>query len=219
MKKHLLISFPGVVTGFLLYYYFATSTGTTNSIFSITEAVSASVCGIFIAYITYVISRKTDTLVPWNTQLASRFLTGILVHFFVAFISIIALYFVYKKIDGSNLPDTYQDAFVKLAIILFIIMLIYNIIYFALYSYYTYSIVQIEAVTYERKQIDLQLKALKSQLSAHFLFNNLNTISSLAFKDAKASEQYIRGLARVYKYALNSYHSKLVFLHEELSML
>ena len=219
VKKHLLISFPGIVTSFLLYYYFVTSTGTTDSAFSITEAISASVCGIFIAYVTYGISKKIDRLVPWNTQLASRFLTGILIHFFVAFISIIALYFMYKKMDGSGLPDTYQNVFIKLAIVLFIIMLIYNIVYFALYSYYTYSIVQIEAVTYERKQIDLQLKALKSQLSAHFLFNNLNTISSLAFKDAKTSEQYIRGLAKVYKYALNSYHSKLVLLHEELSML
>ena len=219
VKKHLIISFSGLVTGFLLYYYFAAGTGTADSGISVLEALLASICGIFIAYITYAISKKMDVLVPWSTQLASRFLAGILIHFSVAFIVIVSLYFVYKKMEVSTLPDTGQSAFIKLAIILFMIMLIYNIVYFALYSYYTYAILQIEAVKYERKQIDLQLKALKSQLSAHFLFNNLNTISSLAFRDAKASEHYIRGLARVYNYTLNSYHSKLVLLHEELSML
>ncbi len=218
VKKHLLISFLGIATGLLLYYYFTTASSTTEAAFLIAEAVLASACGILVAYSMYIISKKMDTLVPWSTQLASRFLTGILIHFAVAFIVVTSLYFLYEKIDGSP-PESYQSTFIKLAIILFIIICIYTIIYFALYSYYTYSTVQIEAVTYERKQIELQLKALKSQLNSHFLFNNLNTISALAFKDAKASEQYIRGLAKVYTYSLNSYHSKLVVLREELEML
>ena len=87
-----------------------------------------------------------------------------------------------------------------------------------MYSYYAYATVQIEAVKYERKQIDLQLRALKSQLSSHFLFNNLNTISSLAHNDAQQAETYIRGLANIYNYTLNSYHEKLVPFEDELQV-
>ncbi len=219
VKKHILISFIGIAIGVLLYNYFATSVDTVHRSFSMVEALLSGVCGIIASYIIYAISKKLDTLLPWNTQLASRFSAGILLHFVTALAMVALLYFGYKKIISEAFPDTYPNTFIKLAIILFIIMLIYNTIYFALYSYYTYATLQIETVKYERQQIDLQLKALKSQLSSHFLFNNLNTISSLAFKDAKASESYIKGLARVYNYSLNSYHSKLVFLHEEISML
>ena len=74
-----------------------------------------------------------------------------------------------------------NQLFIKIAIILFIAVLIFEVIYFALYSYYSYATLQIETVKQERKQIELQLKALKSQLSPHFLFNSLNTISSLVF--------------------------------------
>jgi LytS/YehU family sensor histidine kinase len=75
---------------------------------------------------------------------------------------------------------------------------------------------QIESVKQERKQIDLQLKALKSQLSPHFLFNSLNTISSLVFVDKKKAKLFIRRLSKLYDYTLQSYHSKLITLKEEL---
>ena len=182
------------------------------------KALLSGICGILISYATYYISKKLDRIIPWKTQLTNRFLAGILIHFSVALGIIIAFYILYQKLNENTFDEAYQNGLTKLSIILFILMLLYTIIYFALYSYYTYASLQIEAVKYERKQIDLQLKALKSQLSSHFLFNNLNTISSLAFKDSGASERYIRGLANVYKYTLNSYHSKLVPLNEELSV-
>jgi LytS/YehU family sensor histidine kinase len=104
----------------------------------------------------------------------------------------------------------------KLGIVLLILVLIIEIIYFALYSYYSYTSFQIETVRQERKQIELQFKALKSQLSPHFLFNSLNTISSLVFKDKTKAEGFIRKLAEMYQYTLQSYQTQLISLREEL---
>jgi len=59
---------------------------------------------------------------------------------------------------------------------------------------------------------------LKSQLSPHFLFNALNTISSLLYKDIHTSEDYIRKLAKTYQYILKTDKRKLVELEEELNM-
>lgn len=216
LKNHLLISLIGLILGVLLYYYF--SSDSVEKAFGFGEATLSGALGIIISFLIYFISRKLDQYIPWKTNLLARIFAGLVSEFTIAFLIINSAFYLYIQVFGSIAPEVYQSGLIKLAIILFILIFVYNIIYFALYSYYSYARVQIEAVKFERKQIDLQLKALKSHLSAHFLFNNLNTISSLAYKDAKTAEKFIRGLANLYNYTLNSYHSKLVFLDEELSI-
>lgn len=218
VKKHFSIAILGVIIGLLIHYYFQASHVTEDGSINNISTILSGISGILVAYSCYFISRTLDRTIPWRTQLANRFLLGILLNFVAALVIIIALVFLYKKIAHINLAETYESALVKLSILLFMIMLVYNIIHFALYSYYTYSKLQIDAIAYDRKQIDLQLKALKSQLSSHFLFNNLNTISSLVYKDVTIAENYIRDLARIYNYTLSSYNSKLVTINEELEV-
>ena len=67
-----------------------------------------------------------------------------------------------------------NDVLMKIGILLFCILLIYNIIYFAFYSYNEYTKGQVLAVKLKRKQTQLQLNALKSQLSPQYLFNSIN---------------------------------------------
>ncbi len=220
VKTHVLITVLGLFFGLLLYNYFGVSINLEGKTYSTIELILSALSGVLLAYIIYFISDKLDNLIPWKHQLANRFISGIIVLFFTSYAFISLLVFSYNKL--SNQADIRGELdnndLIKLGIILFILMLIYNIIYFALYSYYSYSKLQIEAVRFEREQYELQLKALKSQLSSHFLFNNLNTISSLAFKDADKAEIYIRGLAKIYNYTLNSYHTKLVTIQEELEV-
>jgi LytS/YehU family sensor histidine kinase len=85
-----------------------------------------------------------------------------------------------------------------------------------LFSYHEYSVVQIEKVKVERKQLSLQFDALRNQLSPHYLFNCLNTISSLIYKDADLAESFIRRLAQTYHYILSNNDQHLVPVKEEL---
>ena len=217
VKKRILIFLIGAIAGILMYYYLTIVNTTSSRQPSILAYALSSVSGALISFVIYAASKKLDILFPWKTQLISRFIVGVLSNFSIALAIIIFLHFAYIKITGLEMGMD-QGMLLKLAILLFILMLIYTIIYFALYSYYAYAIIQIETVEYERKQIDLQLQALKSQLSAHLLFNNLNTISSLAHKNTKTAELFIRGLTKLYNYSLSNYHSKLVTLAEELSV-
>jgi LytS/YehU family sensor histidine kinase len=57
---------------------------------------------------------------------------------------------------------------------------------------------------------------LKSQLSPHYLFNSLNTISSLIYNDPQTAEQFIRRLAITYQYILATRHKKYVLLLDEI---
>jgi two-component system, LytTR family, sensor kinase len=96
------------------------------------------------------------------------------------------------------------------------ITILYNIVYALLYSYQHYSIAQIENLQSERKQLELQFEALKSQVSPHYLFNSLNTISSLIVKDTPSAEQFIRRLAQTYQYILDTQNKPFVLLKEEV---
>jgi two-component system LytT family sensor kinase len=56
----------------------------------------------------------------------------------------------------------------------------------------------------QRKAIELQLETLKNQVNPHFLFNSLNTLTSLVHKDADKAVQFIIQLSDIYRYALEN---------------
>ena len=222
VKKHLTITFSGAIFGLSIAYFIvmgdaaevdsAVSLGTLQIILSI-------LIGLASAYTVYYTGMQLDKLLPWHKYEGNRLLVGIITHFIsIFFVSVFLLYLgslLWQDIlDFTVIREQYLT---KLGIVLLILVLIIEIIYFALFSYYSYTSFQIETVRQERKQIELQYKALKSQLSPHFLFNSLNTISSLVFKDQTKAEGFIRKLAEMYQYTLQSYQTQLVSLQEELN--
>ncbi|MCF3111518.1 histidine kinase [Niabella sp. CC-SYL272] len=64
-----------------------------------------------------------------------------------------------------------------------------------------------------------QLNALKSQVNPHFLFNCLNSLSSLIEEDEEKAENFLNELTRVYRYLLRNDHEQLVTLHTEIDFL
>lgn len=221
VKKHLTITFSGAIFGLSIAYFIvmgdaaeedsAVSLGTLQIILSM-------VIGIASAYSVCFTGVLLDKLLPWHKQEGNRLLVGIIAHFIsVFFVSVLILYLgSLLWTDTLDFTAIREQFLMKLGIVLLILVLIIEIIYFALYSYYSYTSFQIETIRQERKQIELQFKALKSQLSPHFLFNSLNTISSLVFKDQSKAEGFIRKLAEMYQYTLQSYQTQLISLQEEL---
>jgi hypothetical protein len=64
-----------------------------------------------------------------------------------------------------------------------------------------------------------QNETLKNQVNPHFLFNSLNTISSLIQTQPEAAEQFINNLASVYRYILENGQKDTVSLQSELDFL
>lgn len=207
-----------ILLSLLLSYYLVISDQQEVQNYTATIAVLSAFIGLLITYTLYFVTIKLDRLLPWQTQTNNRLFFGLLFQYLLSIVISIGSFYVYYElfIGNDGFFIEYRETLIKLSILLFILLLIYTVIYFAFYSYYSFATLQIESVKQERKQIDLQLKALKSQLSPHFLFNSLNTISSLVYKDQKKSETFIRKLAKLYQYTLQSYHSRLITLKEEL---
>jgi sensor histidine kinase YesM len=64
-----------------------------------------------------------------------------------------------------------------------------------------------------------QLIGLKSQINPHFLFNSLNTLSSLISEDEEAAEKFLNEMSKIYRYMLRNDDDQLVLLQTEISFI
>ncbi len=76
-----------------------------------------------------------------------------------------------------------------------------------------------EAERLKRQHAQSQLEALKNQINPHFLFNSLNTLSSLIPEDPKTSVDFVQKLSSVYRTILDLGERPVVTLSEELEFL
>ncbi|WP_423129453.1 sensor histidine kinase [Gaoshiqia sp. Z1-71] len=66
------------------------------------------------------------------------------------------------------------------------------------------------------EKLAYQYQTLKNQVDPHFLFNSLNTLSSLVHTDAELADQFIQKLASTYRYILDHNQNNLVPVGDEL---
>lgn len=64
-----------------------------------------------------------------------------------------------------------------------------------------------------------RLLCLKSQINPHFLFNSLNSLSSLIHEDEKKGEKFLDEMSKVYRYMLHNDEEQLVPLDTELKFM
>ena len=87
----------------------------------------------------------------------------------------------------------------------------------ALFFFYVQWSEAVERVQKLRaEKLIFQYETLKNQVNPHFLFNCLNSLSSLIKKDTDLSEIFIQRLSSVYRYIIENREKELVGLKTEL---
>lgn len=71
----------------------------------------------------------------------------------------------------------------------------------------------------KQANIESEYEILKQQVNPHFLFNSLNVLHTLVYKDADLAARFIRQLSKVYRYVLEGRRQKIVSLRDELDVL
>lgn len=69
------------------------------------------------------------------------------------------------------------------------------------------------------KNKEMQISLLKSQINPHFLFNTLNSISTLIHSSKDQARKVITQLSDVFRYALDSHTGKMVKLSNEIEFI
>ncbi|WP_158563326.1 sensor histidine kinase [Chitinophaga silvatica] len=73
----------------------------------------------------------------------------------------------------------------------------------------------IESERLKKSNLDSQYKFLKDQIKPHFLFNSLNTLSSLISTNPEKAEEFVEEMAAVYRYLLKKNRKELTTFKEE----
>ena len=68
----------------------------------------------------------------------------------------------------------------------------------------------------QQEKTDMQMRALQSQINPHFLFNGLNTLSSLIDESPRQAGEFVDEFSNVYRYLLRSNENELTTLSVEL---
>jgi len=102
------------------------------------------------------------------------------------------------------------------AIILGLAVTFFNMFYFALRQK---DELQRQMKELRQEMVASQYASLKSQISPHFLFNSLNTLTSLMYEDRDLASDFVTRLASSYRYILINRESDLVSLDSELKFL
>lgn len=223
MKKHTIrfaiVSVLGISIFAYLYY---SETGTLPSI---ENHISFFLLSLLIAngaaLLVRIVDKLLDRLIHWRQLFFTRFFVGFIVTVITVSIAVaLTGYLLVTMVYGLD-PVAYytqwHEEIWKLGILNVIILFIYEVFYGWFYSYRYFAITQVDQLRSERWQMELQFESLKSQISPHYLFNCLNTISSLLYKDSQVAEEFIRRMADTFKYVMNNQQRKLVTLAEELA--
>ncbi len=221
MPRHITTIALGIISGLIIHLYLLSSEGFTYAEMNSLGIVGCMFIGIFISYIILLVSLKLNEWVSWHQHPSSRLLSGIVINIFVAF-CILSLYY---QLNWNNLvhPSFEYASFgkvgmIKLGIIVTVVVIIFSIIYYALFSYNLFVSSHLQEAQLQRALIETQMNTLKGQLTPHFLFNSLNTISSLIHRDNTEAESFIRKLANTYQYTLQNYDKNWVTLEKELEV-
>ena len=86
----------------------------------------------------------------------------------------------------------------------FIAILLLVGIYETSYSLSRWQQHQVNKEKLKKENLKGKLQGLKSQVNPHFLFNSLNSLSSLIADEPQRAEQFVDQMARVYRYMLQS---------------
>ena len=164
-----------------------------------------------------VISIFLNKELPWNEYLTLRFFVQLLASLIYALICINISYLIFK-VSFTQDPPSPEQVFLVNMYSVFLVLPVFSI-YYVVYFIKQWKQTKVETEQLQKEQFKSELNNLKNHLDPHFLFNNLNILSSLLEKDGKESQKYLDNFAEVYRYMLQNKSKELIPLSQELAFI
>ncbi|MGD8782154.1 MAG: histidine kinase [Ignavibacteria bacterium] len=126
---------------------------------------------------------------------------------------------LYPHILEEHTLYEYKGLFVQVFFYMTALLLLYYAIYFSGYFYKKWVRTQLEAEKLKVENLHAQLRTLQSQINPHFLFNVLNTLTSLISEDQNTAIEFVQHMANFYRHVLQMQDDHIVTLREEIKFL
>lgn len=149
-------------------------------------------------------------------QTPKRMLLMIPVHIVCNLAIISGLFFLYKAAGFQGY--VYDLKSFEWALALGALMnVVVTCIHEGVYAFELWQQKLVETEKLRKANLQSQFESLKQQINPHFLFNCLNSLSSLIEEDTELATQFIDEMSNVYRYLLRSNESELTTLESELN--
>jgi LytS/YehU family sensor histidine kinase len=127
-------------------------------------------------------------------------------------IGAVTLYFDYKI--GFSISATQLWIF---TIIFTSTALLYNVLYLSSYYLQKENTLQLDAERQQRQVLELEMNEFKNDINPDLLYESLESLIALMYRDLDQAEEYIDSLASTYRYVLTNRQQELVGIHDELA--
>lgn len=161
------------------------------------------------------INRRLEKYMPWVENISNRFFAQLATNSVFVVIAVTGLKFLFDHLLGKPIVRPMFDDVVVITTTFSITVIVVAIemgIYFL--NRWRRSMVELER--FKKSSLEFRHEMLKTQVNPHFLFNSLNTLSSLVYSDPETAYHFIRQLASVYRNVLEHRNKGLVTIEEEL---
>jgi len=160
-----------------------------------------------------------DKKFEWNEHLRFKIFVNAVVAFFLPiFVHIIFSLSVFPFFrDNACHLGTKEN--LSYLIVSVSITLLVNSIFVAMEFFQFWKKSLMEKEQLKRESISAEFETLKNQINPHFLFNSLNTLSSLIDENPKTANEFVQKLSSVYRYVLTQKDKETVSLREELNFI
>lgn len=158
-----------------------------------------------------------DRLLTWEKNLRAKLIiSGIIALCWPILVNIAFNHWIFPIIHGEPCDLESKENTIYL-IMSVVITLFINTVFISVAFFKFWKSTIKEAEELKRESITAEFATLKNQINPHFLFNSLNTLSSLIDESPSLANQFVQKLSTVYRYVLTQKDKELVTLAEELS--
>ncbi len=191
---------------FILSGFFVKATLITAVLFSVNFAICSAV-GV-------LLKNRFSNELQDNVRMTAMIIIFLLISGLYLFL-LFHLFIITNLIENQDIGDAFIWAFIGQAIInIFLTFLMEGISRFEKWKLKLDETHQLQHY-YQQGQ----MQGLKSQVNPHFLFNSLNSLSSLISENEDEAEEFLNEMSKVYRYMLRNDGDHLVPLIDEMEFL
>lgn len=170
------------------------------------------------------VARLIDRVLSWEEKPLQRFVVQAVTNISLS----IVIYLLFKLlgiflINISFLSENYgytsfTDIKTTLSIVsVYMLLFVFIDLSIFLLNRWRLSLADIEA--FKKENVEFRFNMLRTQINPHFLFNSLNTLSSLIYEDQDQASRYTKKLSTVYRTILEHREAEAITLKEEINSL
>ena len=191
----------------------------TGHLFLIVSVNSVLVGGIF-AIVIGGMANILDKKLPWlHAPLRRLIVQVVLTIILVMLIIVIAIPILGLFWNQQITSDVFLSQMFFMMKVAFSFLLVGTLLTNAIMFFKNWKEAAVQQEKLKREQLALQYETLKSQVNPHFLFNNLNSLTSLISTNPDKAIDFVKKLSEVYRYVLDQKDHELVALDTELKFL